>query len=68
MENIRRDLTPDPNRGENTSATGAAVGAALGAIVVYFAELATKTDIPTSLEGAIVVVAVYLVARFLPPR
>ncbi len=66
--NARRDLTPDPTRSENTTATGAAVGAAVGAIVVYFAELATKTDIPAPIEGSVLVVCVYLVARFLPAR
>ena len=65
---LKHDLTPDPNRSENTTATGAAVGAAIGSILVYFAELATKADIPATVEGSMVVVAVYLVARFLPAR
>lgn len=65
---IKQDLTPDPTRGENTTATGAAVGAAIGSIAVYFAELLTKADVPAPIEGSIVVVAVYLVARFLPAR
>jgi hypothetical protein len=66
--NARNDLQIDPNRSENTTATGAAVGAAVGSIVVYFAELATRADIPAPVEGAVVVVCVYLVARFLPAR
>ncbi len=52
----------------STSAEGAAIGAAIGAILVYVAELATATDIPSALEGSILVVATYLVARLLPPR
>ena len=56
------------NLGNNTSAEGAAFGAALGAIIVYLAELLSRVDIPAAVEGSIVVVVVYAVARLLPTR
>ena len=53
---------------DSTSAEGAAFGTALGSIVVYLAELLSRVDIPSAVEGSIVVVVVYAVARLLPPR
>jgi hypothetical protein len=53
--------------GNNTSVVGAGLGAAVGTIVVYLAEVLATTDIPTAVEGAIVVVATSLVAYAVPP-
>ncbi len=43
-------------------------GATVGSIAVYFAGLATLADVSSTVEGAIVAVAAYLVARFLSER
>ncbi len=56
------------DNGPNTSAEGAAVGAALGALLAWVAEVALAMDVPVVIEGAIVVVATYILARFIPPR
>ena len=53
---------------QNTSAEGAAVGAAVGAISVWLIETLGSVDVPTLIEGSILIVATYLVARLLPPR
>jgi uncharacterized membrane protein YeaQ/YmgE (transglycosylase-associated protein family) len=66
--NLKDKLTPDPDRSEVTTATGASVGAAVGAILAYVLEVTTATDLPAAIEGAVIVVCVYLVARFLPAR
>jgi len=67
--NTREKLTPDTTRSEATTATGAAFGAALAGVLVWFAEkLPFVGDIPPVIEGSMLVVVVYLVARFLPAR
>lgn len=53
---------------ENTSSEGAAAGAAIGLILAWVAEVALSMDVPVVIEGAIVVVATYILARLLPPR
>lgn len=61
-------FTPDPARGENTTATGAAVGAASAGVLIWLLEkVPWFGDIPSGVEGAILVIVVYLVSRVLPP-
>jgi hypothetical protein len=50
----------------NTSVTGAALGAALGCIVVYVVELLATLDVPSGVEGAVVVVCTAIVASIFP--
>lgn len=52
----------------NTSVLGAGFGAALGTILVYLAETLSRTDIPSAVEGSIVVVVTGLVAYLIPPN
>lgn len=50
----------------NTSVTGAALGASTGCVIAWIAETAMKMDIPSPVEGAIVVIATALVALVYP--
>ncbi len=54
------------NTSQNTTVVGAALGAAVGTIVVYLAELLATVDVPSAVEGAIVVVCTALVALVYP--
>lgn len=54
------------NTSQNTTVVGASLGAATGGIVVYLIEVLSKTDVPTAIEGMIVVVATALVALLYP--
>lgn len=51
---------------QETTVVGAALGAAAGTIVVYLAEVLATTDIPSAVEGAIIVVCTALVALIYP--
>ncbi len=50
----------------NTTVTGAMMGAATGGIVVYLAELFGKVDIPSPVEGMVLVLCTGLVALLYP--
>ena len=54
------------NTSTTTSITGAMLGSALGCVVAWTAETAMKMDIPSPVEGAIVVICTALVALFYP--
>ncbi len=49
-----------------TSVTGAALGAAVGCVAVWILEAALTMDVPSTVEGALVVVATALVALIYP--
>ncbi len=67
---IAKDLRKEyrMNVGTNTTVLGAGFGAALGAIIVYVIELAAGVDIPSPIEGAIVVVVTGILAYVVPPN
>lgn len=51
---------------QNTTVVGASLGAATGGIAVYLIEILSRTDIPSPIEGMIIVVATALVALLYP--
>lgn len=54
--------------GENTRATNAALGCAVACILIWAGETFGHVDIPTAVEGAVVVVATYGTGYLTPPR
>lgn len=52
----------------NTTVQGAAFGAAVAAILVYLIEVLANTDIPSAIEGSVLVVVTGLVAYLIPPN
>lgn len=56
------------NTSTQTTVTGAALGAAVGCILVWLLETyAGSGDIPSTVEGAVVVVCTALIALVYPP-
>lgn len=51
-----------------TTVTGAALGAAIGAILVWLIEVLSHVDIPSAVEGSILVVVTALVSLVYPPQ
>lgn len=54
------------NTSQQTTVTGAALGAAVGCVVVWIAETALTMDVPSTVEGALVVICTALVALIYP--